>query len=451
MRLSLRCGLASCVVRGAGWHRPAAEADACRPHRAWRPGRNLARADLVTEMRMVRHPFRSRAYARSPASSSEHERSARPADRPAVRRAAGAVASRGLDRPLSGLGGSGAAALPPGAVCGGRGVLAARGGRFSRNGGLERTAGCPLWLGPRLAPAAEAAVCAAAADRRIRGGRGGFVRRVADGRTQLSRIVSRDTSQLSAAEVRESALELLAENLRISSSRRCSGSPCWDCPGRRYTASPIPPMPSGVIVADGNGPEMGGAGRRFFQFRPGPADRAGLVHRSATTDRTQSVGPEARRRPRRIPAGRWRRWHSRSVCGWGRRMCTLLNPAGCRPGPATFSAARHAAVAGWTFGLLLGARPGAGVAMDDLAPCMAAPTPARSHAGIFPPTPMRLARARRFAGGARGRSHPLSRPALHEPACGAGRHHGIAPGRIVVGAGASELILRLSVMPPGRC
>lgn len=41
-------------------------------------------------------------------------------------------------------------------------------------------------------------------------------RDLASGRRQLSRIVSRDTSQLSAAEVRESALESLSENLSDS-------------------------------------------------------------------------------------------------------------------------------------------------------------------------------------------------------------------------------------------
>lgn len=51
-----------------------------------------------------------------------------------------------------------------------------------------------------------------------------------EGRKQVARIVGRDTSALSAQEVRTAALETLAENLSDGVIAPLFGMQCWECP-----------------------------------------------------------------------------------------------------------------------------------------------------------------------------------------------------------------------------
>ncbi len=74
------------------------------------------------------------------------------------------------------------------------------------------------------------------------------------GRQQLARLVSRDTSQLSPAAVREAAIETLAENLNDSVVAPLFWFAVAACPAPRSTATPTPPMPCGATGAAGNGP-----------------------------------------------------------------------------------------------------------------------------------------------------------------------------------------------------
>ena len=53
-------------------------------------------------------------------------------------------------------------------------------------------------------------------------------RSLEEGRMQVARIVGRDTSALSAQEVRTAALETLAENLSDGVVAPCSGICCWE-------------------------------------------------------------------------------------------------------------------------------------------------------------------------------------------------------------------------------
>lgn len=72
---------------------------------------------------------------------------------------------------------------------------------------------------------------------------------LAAGRERLSWLVSRDTAQLDAGVVRESAIETLAENLSDSVIAPLFWFALLGLPGRRSIASPTRPMPCGATPA----------------------------------------------------------------------------------------------------------------------------------------------------------------------------------------------------------
>jgi len=72
-------------------------------------------------------------------------------------------------------------------------------------------------------------------------------------RQRLRNLVSRPTETLSPDEVRESALESLAENLNDSLVAPLFWFVCWVCQGLPCTVLPIPPMRCGGIGEAGSG------------------------------------------------------------------------------------------------------------------------------------------------------------------------------------------------------
>ncbi len=213
---------------------------------------------------------------------------------------------------------------------------------------------CPLWIGiPALALLLKplfalrllldesAAVEAALGDG------------VAAGRARLARIVSRDTTRLAAAEVRESALESLAENLSDSLVAPLFWFALFGLPGAALYRF--------ANTADAMWGYRGGwewAGKwaaradDFFNFVP--ARLTALALAGVRTDRLCALAREARRTP--SPNGGWPMGAMALALGvrLGKPGVYVLNPAGAVPGPAAFRRGlRQAAAAGWTLGLLL--------------------------------------------------------------------------------------------------
>jgi uncharacterized Tic20 family protein len=85
------------------------------------------------------------------------------------------------------------------------------------------------------------------------------------GRAQLAQLVSRDVTQLTEAQVRESAIESWPKTSMIRWWRRCSGLCCWACRARRCTGLPTRLTPCGATAAcaagaTGNGRASGPRG-----------------------------------------------------------------------------------------------------------------------------------------------------------------------------------------------
>ena len=192
-----------------------------------------------------------------------------------------------------------------------------------------------------------------------------LLRNLADGRTQLSRIVSRDTSQLSAAAVRESALESLSENLSDSVVAPLFWFALLGLPGAALYR-----FANTADAAWGYRGRWEWAGKwaaradDALSFIPARLTAAVLFIVSATTQRSlTALAIEARKTP--SPNSGWPM--AALALGLGVRLgktdVYLLNPAGCDPGAIDVQrGTRHAAVAGWGFACLvaLGIELGAG-------------------------------------------------------------------------------------------
>ncbi len=173
------------------------------------------------------------------------------------------------------------------------------------------------------------------------------------GRARLARIVSRDTTRLSATEVRESALESLAENLSDSLVAPLFWFALLGLPGAalyRFANT------ADAMWGYRGGWEWAGkwAARADDVFNFVPARLTALALAGVSTDRLGVLAREARRTP--SPNGGWPMGAMALVLGvrLGKPGVYVLNPAGAVPGPeALRRGLRQAAAAGWTLGLLL--------------------------------------------------------------------------------------------------
>jgi adenosylcobinamide-phosphate synthase len=217
--------------------------------------------------------------------------------------------------------------------------------------------GCPLWL--RLLGVAlllKPLFALRLLIDEVQGVETALRRGLADGRTHLSRIVSRDTSQLSAAAVRESALESLSENLSDSLVAPLFWFALLGLPGVALYR-----FANTADAAWGYRGQWEWAGKwaaradDVLSFIPARLTAATLFVVSATTPRSvTALATEARKTP--SPNSGWPM--AALALGLGVRLgkpdVYVLNPAGCEPGAIDVQrGTRRVAVAGWGFACLV--------------------------------------------------------------------------------------------------
>jgi adenosylcobinamide-phosphate synthase len=217
--------------------------------------------------------------------------------------------------------------------------------------------GCPLWL--RLLGVAlllKPLFALRLLIDEVQGVEAALRSSLADGRTQLSRIVSRDTARLSPAAVRESALESLSENLSDSVVAPLFWYALLGLPGAAlYRFANTADAAWGY-----RGPwEWAGkwAARAddVLSFVPARLTAAMLFVVSATTQRNlAALATEARKTP--SPNSGWPM--SALALGLGVRLgkpdVYVLNPSGREPGAIDLQrGTRRAALAGWAFACLV--------------------------------------------------------------------------------------------------
>ena len=172
-----------------------------------------------------------------------------------------------------------------------------------------------------------------------------LARSLPEGREQLARLVSRDVSQLTPAEVRESAIESLAENLNDSVVAPVFWFVLLGLPGAAIYRF--------ANTADAMWGYPGSRGARYWQWAGKWAARLTMCSRGCPRASPRCCWrhcmaacppgrwPKRRAKPHRpTAAGPWPPWPWRWVCGWPSRVCTPCTRAGMRRARCTRSALR---------------------------------------------------------------------------------------------------------------
>jgi len=194
-------------------------------------------------------------------------------------------------------------------------------------------------------------------------------RSLPDGRTQLARIVSRETSQLSSAAVRESALESLSENLSDSVVAPLFWYAVLGLPGAAlYRFANTADASWGYRGRWEWAGKWAARADDVLSFIPARLTAAALFVVTATTPPgLAALAGEARKTP--SPNSGWPM--AALALGLGVRLgkpdVYVLNPGGCEPGTTDLQrGTRCAAIVGWgvacliALGIELGARLGHG-------------------------------------------------------------------------------------------